>query len=67
MNRKFIIFILFIIPSIAQFAFLPFVNNIHPIIFGLPLLHLWLFLWVFLTPVCTFIIYRLQKSWGDIE
>ncbi|WP_418055536.1 DUF3311 domain-containing protein [Priestia megaterium] len=54
-------------PFIAQFAFLPFVNNIHPIIFGLPLLHLWLFLWVFLTPVCTFIIYRLQKSWGDIE
>jgi hypothetical protein len=67
MNRKFIIFLLFIIPFVAQFVFLPFVNKSHPVILGLPLLQFWLFLWLILSPVCLFIVYRLQKVWGEIE
>ncbi|AKO91359.1 DUF3311 domain-containing protein [Priestia filamentosa] len=67
MNKKFTIFLLSLIPFLGQFAFLPLVNRIHPIIFGLPLLHFWLFLWIILTPIITFIIYRVQKTEGDVE
>ncbi|MBC6976297.1 DUF3311 domain-containing protein [Bacillus sp. Xin] len=61
--RKFAIFILFLIPFL-QLVLLPFANRIGPFIIGLPFLHFWLFLWIVLTPLCTFGIYSLHKSQG---
>jgi Protein of unknown function (DUF3311) len=67
MGKKFISVILVVLPFILMLGALPFVNRIDPIIFGLPFLHFWLFLGMVLTPICTFVIYRLQKSEGSIE
>lgn len=67
MSRKFMKFLLIILPIISQLAVLPFVNRIDPIILGLPFLQFWLFLWIVLTPLCTFGIYQLQKSEGSLD
>ncbi|MBT2695938.1 DUF3311 domain-containing protein [Bacillus sp. ISL-40] len=67
MGRKFMKFILIILPFISQLAVLPFVNRIDPIILGLPFLQFWLFLWIVLTPLCTFGIYQLQKSERSLD
>ncbi|MEH7377038.1 MULTISPECIES: DUF3311 domain-containing protein [Bacillaceae] len=67
MGRKFMKFILIILPFISQLAVLPFVNRMDPIILGLPFLQFWFFLWIVLTPLCTFGIYQLQKSEGSLD
>ncbi|MDN4524984.1 DUF3311 domain-containing protein [Fictibacillus fluitans] len=67
MMKKAILTILVLLPFVAQLALLPFVNKIGPIIFGLPFFHFWLFLWIVLTPLCTYGIYQLQKSKGGLE
>ncbi|WP_257347583.1 DUF3311 domain-containing protein [Pseudalkalibacillus decolorationis] len=66
MPKKFIIFILIVLPFF-QLALLPFVNTIEPRVFGLPFLHFWLILWIVLTPFCTWGIYHLQKSQGGLD
>ncbi|MBZ5749576.1 MULTISPECIES: DUF3311 domain-containing protein [Metabacillus] len=67
MGKKFISVILFVLPFVLMLGAIPFVNRIDPIILGLPFLHFWLFLGMILTPICTFVIYRLDKSKGSIE
>ncbi|HWL24599.1 DUF3311 domain-containing protein [Peribacillus asahii] len=67
MNKKFLIYLLTVLPFVIMLVAIPFVNRIHPIIFGLPFLSFWLFLGMIITPICTYIIYRLQKSEGSIE
>ncbi|MBT2722781.1 DUF3311 domain-containing protein [Bacillus sp. ISL-46] len=67
MSKKFMKVILIILPFISQLAVLPFVNRIDPIILGLPFLQFWLFLWIVLTPLCTFGIYQLQKSERSLD
>ncbi|MEH7307596.1 DUF3311 domain-containing protein [Neobacillus drentensis] len=67
MGRKFIKLLLIVLPLISQLAVLPFVNRMDPIILGLPFLQFWLFLWIVLTPLCTFGIYQLQKSEGSLD
>ncbi|USK87519.1 DUF3311 domain-containing protein [Peribacillus asahii] len=67
MGKKFISLILVVLPFIFMLGAIPFVNRIDPIILGLPFLHFWLFLGTILSPICTFVIYRLQKSEGRIE
>ncbi|MBV7504397.1 DUF3311 domain-containing protein [Bacillus sp. sid0103] len=67
MGRKFIKLLLIVLPLISQLAVLPFVNRIDPIVLGLPFLQFWLFLWIILTPLCTFGIYQLQKSEGSLD
>lgn len=62
-----LIVVLVLIPFLAQLVALPFVNSIHPIILGFPLFHFWLLLWMILTPVFTWAIYKIQKSRGEIE
>lgn len=66
-NKRFFIFILFIIPFIGQLALLPFVNRIQPILFGLPFFHFWLALWIVVTPVITVAVYKLEKKNGGYE
>ncbi|MQR95994.1 DUF3311 domain-containing protein [Fictibacillus phosphorivorans] len=65
--KKFLLIVLISAPFIAQLVVLPFVNRIDPIIFGLPFLQFWLFLWIVLTPFCTLGIYQLQKSEGSLD
>ncbi|MED1864144.1 DUF3311 domain-containing protein [Fictibacillus nanhaiensis] len=65
--KKLLLIILISAPFIAQLVVLPFVNKIDPIIFGLPFLQFWLFLWIVLTPFCTLGIYQLQKSEGSLD
>ncbi|MBH0171255.1 DUF3311 domain-containing protein [Fictibacillus sp. 18YEL24] len=67
MMKKFLMIVLISAPFIAQLVVLPFVNRIDPIIFGLPFLQFWLFLWIVLTPFCTLGIYQLQKSEGSLD
>ena len=67
MNKKLIIVILIVLPFILMLGAIPFVNRIEPIILGLPFLHFWLFLSMIITPLCTYIIYRIQKSEGSID
>ncbi|GAA4722808.1 DUF3311 domain-containing protein [Brevibacillus fulvus] len=67
MVKKFIIFLLIFLPSASLTIFIPWVNQIEPILFGLPFLHFWLFLWILLSPVCVWAVYHLQKSQGGIE
>ncbi|MGM7724099.1 DUF3311 domain-containing protein [Metabacillus sp. Hm71] len=67
MGKKFIRVILVVLPFILMLGAIPFVNRIDPIILGLPFFHFWLFLGMVITPICTFVIYRLQKSEGSIE
>jgi hypothetical protein len=65
--KNILIFILAVIPFIAQLIALPLVNRIHPLILGFPMLHFWLLLWMILTPLFTLGIYRIQKSSGGVE
>ena len=67
MSKKLMIVILTVIPFVLMLGAIPFVNRIKPIIFGLPFLHFWLFLGMIITPLCTYLIYRIQKSEGSIE
>ncbi|MCM2534099.1 DUF3311 domain-containing protein [Neobacillus pocheonensis] len=64
---KVLIFVLVLIPFLAQLVALPLVNKIHPFIFGFPLFHFWLLIWMLLTPVFTWAVYKIQKSRGEFE
>lgn len=65
--RKFIIITLIVLPFVLVLGAIPFANRIHPIVLGLPFFHFWLFLGMLIVPVCSYTIYRLQKSEGSIE
>ncbi|WML55787.1 DUF3311 domain-containing protein [Neobacillus sp. PS3-12] len=67
MNLKPLIFILVLIPFLAQLVALPLVNKINPFILGFPLFHFWLLIWMILTPIFTWAVYKIQKSRGEIE
>lgn len=64
---KVLIFVLVLIPFLAQLVALPLVNKIHPFILGFPLFHFWLLIWMLLTPVFTWAVYKIQKSRGEFE
>jgi hypothetical protein len=65
--RQFLISLIVVIPFVAQLVVIPWVNHIYPIIFGFPFFHFWLLLWMILTPLFTFAVYRIQKSQGEID
>ncbi|MDM5318107.1 DUF3311 domain-containing protein [Fictibacillus sp. b24] len=67
MMKKLLMILFITAPFIAQLVVLPFANRIDPIVLGLPFLQFWLFLWIVLTPLCTFGIYQLQKSQGGLD
>ncbi|KAB2336157.1 DUF3311 domain-containing protein [Cytobacillus depressus] len=67
MGKKNLKVMLIVLPFVLMLGAIPFVNRIHPIIIGLPFFHFWLLLGMILTPVCTFIIYQLDKSEGNIK
>ncbi|HJV47256.1 MAG TPA: DUF3311 domain-containing protein [Bacillota bacterium] len=64
---RFFIFLLVLIPFVAQLVALPLVDKIYPFVLGFPLFHFWLFIWMILTPVFTWGVYLIQKSKGELE
>ena len=64
---KVVIFVLVLIPFLAQLVALPLVNKIHPVILGFPMLQFWLLIWMILTPIFTWVIYLIQKSRGGLD
>lgn len=46
-------------PVMLTFA-VPFVNRVEPRVFGFPFLLAWIFLWVAVTPLCLYGIYKLE-------
>lgn len=67
MFAKLGILLLVCLPLAAQLAVLPIVNRIDPVILGLPFFQFWLFLWILLSPLCTYGIYRIQKAQGRLD
>nr|MDH3077187.1 DUF3311 domain-containing protein [Bacillus velezensis]MDH3099340.1 DUF3311 domain-containing protein [Bacillus velezensis] len=66
MVRKALIFVLILIPF-SQLALLSVANRVHPIIIGSPFFHFWSLLWIAVTPLCSFLIYRPQKKQGGLD
>ena len=52
--------VLALVPPIMLSIAVPFVNRIEPRIFGLPFILAWITVWVLLTPVFLYTIYRLE-------
>jgi hypothetical protein len=46
-------------PLMLTFA-VPLANHVAPRIFGFPFLLAWIFLWVAVTPLCLYGVYRLE-------
>lgn len=46
-------------PIMLTFA-IPLVNRTEPRVFGFPFLLVWIFLWVAVTPLCLWGVYRLE-------
>ena len=41
-------------------AAVPLANRLEPRVFGFPFLLVWIFLWVAVTPLCLYGVYRLE-------
>ena len=54
-----------LIPFIALCFTVSFWDRIYPMVLGLPFNFFWILLWLLLTPVCLWIIYRLEGSRTD--
>lgn len=66
-NKRFFIFILFITPFYRTACLAAVCYRIEPILIGLPFFHFWLVLWIVLTPLITFLIYKIEKKNGGYE
>ena len=47
-------------PIMLTFA-VPLANRVEPRVFGFPFLLAWIFVWVALTPLCLYGVYRLER------
>ncbi|MEM0158524.1 MAG: DUF3311 domain-containing protein [Thermoplasmataceae archaeon] len=56
--------LLIFIPWIALIAFAPLYNRYEPTLGGWPFLYWYMFLWIFLQPVLTFIVYKFIDKGG---
>ncbi|WP_066072502.1 DUF3311 domain-containing protein [Neobacillus soli] len=54
--------LLLIIPFIGMGALLPLANRIEPYVLGLPFLLFWIVLWMILSSVVLFIVYKLDPA-----
>lgn len=50
------------IPFVALSFAIPLVNRIEPRIFGLPFLLAWIAVWMLLTPLFLYALYRLERG-----
>ncbi|MFD4704743.1 DUF3311 domain-containing protein [Gottfriedia sp. NPDC058432] len=54
--------LLLIFPFIGMCVLLPLANRIEPFIFGVPFLLFWIVLWMILSSVILFIVYKLDPT-----
>lgn len=54
--------ILTLIPFIWSVGMVPFINQVHPIILGLPFLAFWLICGIFIAFICLQIIYKMDTK-----
>lgn len=57
-----LVHILSLLPFIGMLAFLPQVNKVEPLVFGLPFNMFWIVLWVVLTSAALAVIYRIDPD-----
>jgi hypothetical protein len=50
------------VPFLMLVFALPLVNRVEPVILGLPFILFWILIWVALTPLVLFAVYRLEKK-----
>jgi hypothetical protein len=53
--------LLALVPSIGMLGGVPFANRVHTLVFGLPVLLLWILLWVLATAACMTVLYRIDQ------
>jgi hypothetical protein len=53
-------FLLAVLPPVMLTFGVPLANRVEPRILGFPFLLVWIFVWVALTPLCLFGVYRLE-------
>jgi hypothetical protein len=53
-------FLLAVISPLMLTAAIPLVNRVEPRIFGFPFLLVWIFLWVAVTPLLLYAVFRLE-------
>ncbi len=54
-------FLLAIVSPVMLTVAVPLANRVEPRLFGFPFLLVWIFLWVAVTPLCLYGVYRLEK------
>lgn len=54
--------LLFIIMFVGNILIIPFVNHIHPVILSMPFFLFWLLIWMIITPILTYFIYRIDNK-----
>lgn len=50
------------VPTVILLAGIPFVNRVHPIIFGMPLLMAWIVAWVVITSATMALVLYLDRA-----
>lgn len=53
---------LLIIPFIGILGGIPFVNKVHPYVFGLPFVLFWIVMWVLITSCIVAIVYKFDPT-----
>lgn len=54
--------VLFIIALAGNILVIPLVNHIHPVILSMPFFLFWILIWMIITPILTYLIYRIDKQ-----
>ncbi|QQE78891.1 DUF3311 domain-containing protein [Alicyclobacillus sp. SO9] len=52
---------LMIIILVGNIIITPFVNHLHPVVFGMSFFLFWFLIWMFITPLLTWWIYAIDK------
>ena len=53
--------LLALVPSIGMLVGVPFANRVHTLVFGLPVLLLWILAWVLATAACMTVLYTIDR------
>jgi len=52
--------LLCLLPFIGMLVLMPFVNTVKPYVFGLPFVFFWTVMWVVITSIILWIVYRID-------
>ena len=60
-SRFWTVILIIVIPYIAIVGLFPWYNRAEPFIFGVPFVYFWIFSWFFLTSLCMYIGWRIDR------